>query len=88
MYSHEKKPGAFSSPLAVTGIILLGVAAVLFGLAMILKAELTHTFYSVLSTGLGFLAINPAILRMRSSQLWQGMLIGAAIASICWLFIK
>ena len=88
MHNEEKKRGVFSSPLAITGIILLVIALALYGIGMMLKAEPTHAFYAILSTALGFLAINPALIRMRNSLLWQGILIGAAAASICWLFIK
>lgn len=83
----KKRKGVFSSPLAITGIILLVCALLLLGMVLVLGAEPTHTFYAILSAGLGFLAINPAVVRMRNSQLWQGMLIGAVIASICWMII-
>jgi hypothetical protein len=81
------KRGVFSSPLAITGILLLASAVLLLGIVYIIGAEPTHKFYALLSTGLGFLAVNPAVIRLRHSMLWQGIMIGAAIASLCWMFI-
>lgn len=77
----------FRSPLAIAGIILLVCGSLLAALIFVLKAEPKNGFYVFAGTGLVFLLINPLILRSRNSLLWQGMLIGAALASVVWSFL-
>lgn len=76
----------YRSPLAIAGFILLFAGIVVAGLIWLLNAQPTKSFYSLLGFGLGFLAINPFILRTGNSKLWQGLIIGAAAASVWWIF--
>lgn len=82
------KPKIFRTPLGITGIILMVIALLLGGLALVLQAEPTHAFYLILCTALGFLAINPLLINLRYRLLWQLMVIVAGIAAIAWLLVK
>ena len=81
------KPKLFRTPLAITGFIFLFIGALIATLMLILKAEPSHNFYAFAGTGLGFLVINPLIVRSRYSLLWQGLLIGSAVTSFIWMFL-
>lgn len=87
MNTAGQDPKGYRSPLAIVGFIFLFAGALVAALMFILRAEPTHTFYSFAGTGLAFIALNPYILRMRNSLLWQGLLIGSAITSVIWMLI-
>lgn len=78
----------YRSPLAIAGFILVFAGLVVAGLIWLLNAQPTRSFYSLMGFGLCFLAINPFILRTGNSKLWQGLIIGAAAASVWWIFFS
>jgi hypothetical protein len=81
----EIKRSRLRSPLGIAGIIMLICGLVLAALMLLLQAAPTRMFYSFTGAGLAFLVINPFVLRTRNSLLWQGLLIGAAAASLYWI---
>jgi hypothetical protein len=77
----------YKSPLAIAGFVLIACGGLLIGIMYLLDAEPTKTFYSFFGIGLGFLALNPFIIKIKNSLLWQGLIIGSAVTSLLWLLL-